>query len=118
VTFPRLKSSAIAQYPFGRERRYQNQTVSFVDGTDQRYRDCSGPRTEWTIQLDEIDENEMASLEEFFLSNQGQFGVFSFTDPTDGREYDNCSLSSDSLTLLSVGEMRNSAKLTIVLNIS
>jgi hypothetical protein len=116
ATFPKLKTNAVAQYPFGRQRQYKNQTVSFVDGTDQRYRDHRGPRTEWSIQLAELDENELASLEEFFLANEGAFGTFSFTDPIDGQSYDNCSLSSDSLQLLSFAEMRGNTKLTIVLN--
>jgi hypothetical protein len=116
MTFPKLKSNAVAQYPFGRQQSYQNQTVAFVDGTDQRYRDSGGPQVKWSIQLDELDETELASLEEFFLANQGAFGVFSFVDPSDGQQYDNCSLSSDALALLSIAEMRGSTKLTVIRN--
>ena len=116
ATFPKLKSNAVAQYPFGGQQFYRNQTVTFVDGTDQRYRDSSGPRTEWSIQLDELDETELTALDEFFLANQGADGVFSFTDPSDGQEYDNCSLGSDSLQLLTIAEMRGSTKLTVVQN--
>jgi hypothetical protein len=116
MTFPKLKSNAVAQYPFGRQQSYRNQTVAFVDGTDQRYRDCGSPQVQWSIQLDELDESELASLEEFYLANQGAFGEFSFTDPYDGKQYDNCSLWSDSLALVSITEMRGSTKLTVVRN--
>ena len=52
---------------------------------EQRYRDSAGARLEWEIQLSELDEGELAAIEEFFLANQGAFGSFSFTDPWDGH---------------------------------
>jgi hypothetical protein len=116
MTCPKLKSNAVAQYPLTRQQEYRNQTVTFVDGTDQRYRDSGAQRLQWSIQLDELDEGELGSLEQFFLANQGAFGMFSFTDPIDGTVYDNCSLSSDSLALLNVAEMRGSSKLTVIRN--
>jgi len=117
ASFPKLKTNAIAQYPVARRERFQNQTVRFVDGGEQRYRDSAGARLEWDIQLSLLDEGELAAIEEFFLANQGAFGSFSFTDPWDAQVYDNCRVSADVLTLLSVAEMRGSAKLTVVRNI-
>ena len=117
ATFPRLKTNAIAQYPVARRVQYQNLTVRFVDGSEQRYRDSGAARMRWDIQLSELDEGELAAIEEFFLMSQGAFGSFSFTDPWDGHVYDNCSVGADALTLLSEGEMRASTKLTVVRNI-
>jgi phage-related protein len=117
ATFPRLKTSAIAQYPVARRERFQNQTVRFVDGSEQRYRDSAGARVEWEIQLSQLDEGELAAIEEFFLANQGAFGSFSFTDPWDGAVYDNCSVAADELALVTVAEMRGSTSLTVVRNI-
>ena len=51
-----------------------------------------GARLEWDIQLSQLDEGELAAIEEFFLASQGAFGSFSFTDPSDGTVYDNCSV--------------------------
>ena len=51
ATFPKLKTSAVAQYPLARREQFQNQTVRFVDGREQRYRDSAGARLEWDIQL-------------------------------------------------------------------
>ena len=51
AAFPKLKTGAIAQYPVTRREQFQNQTVRFVDGTEQRYRDSAGSRLEWEIQL-------------------------------------------------------------------
>ena len=116
ATFPALKTSAVAQYPAKRYVRFQNQTLRFVDGTEQRYRDAGSPLHQWDIQLSQLDEGEMAALEEFFAANQGAFDNFEFTDPWDGSVYTNCSLLTDTLVLTAVGEMRGSAAVTVVEN--
>ena len=116
ATFPVLKTNAVAQYPAKRYVRFQNQTLRFVDGTEQRYRDAGSPLHQWEIQLSQLDEGEMAALEEFFAANQGAFGNFSFTDPWDAQVYPNCSLHADTLALAAVGEMRGSTSLTVVEN--
>ena len=117
ATFPELKTTAIAQYPLARREQFQNQTVRFVDGREQRYRDSAGARLEWDIQLSQLDEGELAAIEEFFLENQGEFGHFSFTDPWDGKVYENCSMAIDGLALVTAAEMRGSTRLTVVRNI-
>jgi phage-related protein len=117
ANFPKLKTNAIAQYPLARRERFQNQTVRFVDGSEQRYRDSAGSRLEWEIRLSQLDEGELAAIEEFFLSSQGAFGSFAFTDPWDGQVHDNCSVSADELALVTEGEMRGNTKLTVVRNI-
>ena len=116
ANFPILKTGAIAQYPANKSFRCRNQILRFLDGTDQRYRDCMGPLHTWEIRLDKLDEGEMANIEAFFANNQGSFGAFSFTDPWDGQLYANCSLASDSLSLVSLGEMQGATVLTIVEN--
>ena len=117
ASFPKLKTAAIAQYPASRREQFQNQTVRFVDGSAQRYRDGAGARVAWDIQLSELDESELAAIEEFFLAIQGSFGKFSFTDPWDGQVYDDCSMEADDLELVSVAEMRGSTKLSVVRNV-
>src|SRR5215471_4016656 len=116
ATFPKLKTNAIAQYPLARREQFQNQIVRFLDGRDQRYRDSAGVRLEWDIQLTQLDEGELAAIEEFFLASQGAFGSFSFTDPWDGQVHDNCSLTADGLRLTTVEEMRGSTRFTVVRN--
>jgi len=116
ATFPTLKTGAVAQYPATKSIRFQNQTVRFLDGTEQRYRDAAGPLHQWVIRLSELDESEIAAFEQFFEDNQGRLGSFAFTDPWDGTQYANCSLTSDDLTSGSVAEMRLNTSLTIVEN--
>jgi hypothetical protein len=115
-TFPKLKTGAVAQYPLTKVFRFQQQVLHFIDGTDQRYRDCGGPLYTWVISLNELDEGEMAALETFFLNNQGAFGNFAFTDPWTGQVYQNCSLSSDELDMASLAEMEGKTSLTVIQN--
>jgi phage-related protein len=117
ATFLTLKTNAIAQYPLARREQFQNQTVRFVDGSEQRYRDSTGARLAWDIQLNQLDEGELAAIEEFFLASQGAFGSFSFTDPWDGKVHDNCSVAADGLSIVTAAEMRGSTRLTVMQNI-
>jgi phage-related protein len=114
--FPQLKTGAVAQYPIVRHAEFRNQTVRFVDGTDQRYRDCGAPMQSWQISLTSLDETELAAIDEFFLANQGSFGSFAFTDPWDGQVYEDCSLAADDLSAAALAEMRGTTQLTVVRN--
>jgi Conserved hypothetical protein 2217 (DUF2460) len=116
INFPTLKTGAVAQYPARKTLRFRNQILRFVDGTDQRYRDSAGPLHTWEINLDKLDDAEMAVIEAFFAENQGNFGNFAFTDPWDGQVYSNCSLASDSLSLLAFNEMQGTVALKVVEN--
>jgi hypothetical protein len=116
ATFPQLKTGAVAQYPATKTFRFQNQTVRFLDGSEQRYRDAASPLHQWVIQLNELDESEMTAFAQFFEDNQGRMGSFAFTDPWDGTQYPNCSLATDELTLSSLAEMRGRTSLTVIEN--
>jgi hypothetical protein len=113
ATFPNLKTSAVAQYPARRSAAFRNQTVRFVDGRQQRYRDCAGPLHRWEIGLARLDEAEVERLAEFFAANEGALGNFAFTDPWSGQVYPSCSFVSDDLELAARGEMNWEATLTI-----
>ncbi len=116
ATFPALKTGAVAQYPAARTFRYNNQVLRFVDGNEQRYRDSAGPLHRWTIRLDYLDATEMAAIEDFFLTNQGSFGSFAFTDPWDNTSYPNCSIVGDNLAELVKQEFQTGTSITIVEN--
>jgi hypothetical protein len=114
--FPRLKTSALAQYPATRSVRFQNQVLRFVDGGEQRYRDCAGALRRWEIRLSRLDEGELAALETFFCANRGALGSFEFTDPWDEQVYPDCSLENDELELAGLAEMNGAVSLSIVQN--
>jgi hypothetical protein len=106
----------VAQYPAKMELRFQNQTLRFVDGKEQRYRDAAGPLHRWEIRLDQIDEGEIAALEAFFTENQGAFANFAFIDPWDGHSYPSCSLQADGLDLMAISEMRGTTSMAVIEN--
>jgi uncharacterized protein DUF2460 len=116
ASFPTLKTTAIAQYPAGKELRFRNQVLRFLDGAEQRYRDASGPLRRWQIRLSALDEREMAALEAFFATQQGCFGSFAFTDPWDSETYPDCSFAGGELALTSVAEMNGQTFVMIVEN--
>ena|ERR1044071_2573605 len=113
ATFPNLKTNAVTQYPARRVLTFRNQTVRFLDGVEQRYRDSGGPLHQWEIRLDHLDEGEMATLESFFAASQGAFGTFEFTDPWTGQVYANCSLSADSIDMTASGDMRGATVVVV-----
>ena len=99
ATFPKLKTNAAAQYPATKALVFQNQTVRFLDGSEQRFPGFRGVLQQWTIRLNLLDEGELEKVREFFLSEEGRAGSFSFTDPWTGTVYANCSFGSDALSL-------------------
>lgn len=111
--FPRLKTGAVLQYPAEKLIAYSTQIFRFVDGSEQRCRSYGGPRRRWVIRLDQLDEGELAQLEEFFVAQQGRAGEFAFTDPWDGQQYPSCSIEQDELTLSLLGADRGQTILVI-----
>jgi len=85
----------------------------FVDGTQQRYRNSNGPLHRWSIQLDQLEESEMAALEQFFNDNEGCAGSFAFTDPWNGTVYPNCSFAVDELELDTLAELKGRTSFAI-----
>ncbi len=115
--FPKLKTGAITQYPAGRTRSYATDVFRFLDGTEQRCRQRSRGSRRWVIGLELLDDTELAELADFFQSQQGRFGGFSFEDPWDGTVYTNCSFEDDVLELELTGEARGRLGLVIKENV-
>ena len=70
------------------------QDVGFNAWHDQT---LTGGQRWWELKLSSVSEEELCAIEEFFVSQQGRFGRFTFVDPFDGTEYPNCSFDADSL---------------------
>jgi hypothetical protein len=116
AAFPRLKTTAIAQYPAQRAVGYRTSVFRFVDGAEQRYRESAGPLRKWTFDLRRLDETELAAIDDFFAAQRGAAGTFAFTDPWTGREYANCSFERSQLNLHSIAEMNGCTTITVVEN--
>jgi hypothetical protein len=103
ATFPILTTGAVAQYPAKYTINYRADVVSFLDGSEQRFRNAPSLLYQWEIDLSQLDEQEIASFQQFFVSNQGASNVFSFNDPWTNITYPNCSLVSDNMNMNYVG---------------
>src|SRR5215210_3731821 len=112
TTFPILRTGAVQQYPAGRSSYFNTQIVTFLDGTEQRYRSAPILR-KWTIQAEMLDPGELADLERFFADQQGAFESFAFTDPFDGTEYPDCSFDLGRFTSEFGEEMRGRTEFVI-----
>ncbi len=113
AVFPLLKTGAVAQYPLSTTLTYRADIVWFMDGSEQRFRNAPSVLHEWEIALDQLDEQEMASIESFFLENATVAGTFAFNDPSTGVTYPSCSIASDEMRVAFKGPSSGSTKLTI-----
>lgn len=116
MDFPRLKTNAVMQYPATRDLEYANALLTFVDASQQCYREAADSLRRWHIRLDLLDEWEISALQFFFGLNEGGFGTFTFVDPWDGTEYPDCSLDQDSFEFQLQSEMRASTMLIVKQN--
>jgi hypothetical protein len=111
-----LKTGAIMQYPAAHSISYASRVVSFLDGTDQRYREYGLPLRKWVIQLSLLGDDELSLLEHFFASQEGRSGSFTFTDPWTQTEYSDCSIDESSLELRFVEDNRGEGRLIVAEN--
>lgn len=111
--FPTLRTGAVLQYPAQRTNQFSTQVLRFVDGSEQRFRNYQTPLRRWMIRLDLLDETELHVLREFFRTQNGAAGSFSFTDPWDGTKYPACSLESDEMTEELKDELKGLTNLTV-----
>jgi hypothetical protein len=104
ATFPVLTTGAVTQYPSSRRATYRTSITTFVDGSEQRFRELKQPIRSWVIRLHILTAGEIAAVESFFEARQGQFGSFTFVDPWDGTEYPDCSFDQDTFSLEALTE--------------
>jgi phage-related protein len=113
ASFPTLRTGAVAQYPADRTREFSTQVYRFLDGSEQRIAEYPAALRRWQIRLELLDEAELDTLQEFFLSEDGRAGSFSFTDPWDGSAHANCSFGGDVLALDFEGPMNGKTNLVV-----
>ncbi len=113
ASFPALKTGAVMQYPASRTPQFSTQAYRFLDGSEQRFPGFPAVLQQWTIKLDLLDEGELETLREFFLSEEGRAGTFSFTDPWTSTVYPNCSFTSDTLSLAFQGPQNGGTQVVV-----
>jgi hypothetical protein len=90
--FPLLSTGAVAQYPVSRASTYATEVIQFVDGSQQRCMSRGKLLRRWQLTLTQLSDAELLAIEHFFESAQGNFGLFTFTDPITGNSVPNCRL--------------------------
>ncbi len=111
ATFPLLKTGAVAQHPLELTTRFKTQAVQFLDGSRQSYALGSRGLRRWRIELDLLDDCEMAALISFVEQQQG--ASFSFYDPISSSSVANCVVAEDSFELTYREESRGRAALVV-----
>ena len=114
VTFPKLSSGAVTQYPAPMTSGQPVQVLRFLDGSDQRYLLRASARRRWLVHLNLLNESETQMIEAFFLDRQADFGVFSFPDPFTGTLVANCRFGAPALVTEYVGPDAASTALWVV----
>ena len=98
-TFPILNTGAVVQYPAKSAVNSSTQVLQFVDGSAQRFPGYAASLQQWTVQLDQLNQDEMSQLYDFFTNLTGPAGSFSFTDPSTGIVYPDCSFGEDEFSM-------------------
>ena len=112
-SFPVLSTGAVAQYPLSCRVTFQTEVLKFVDGSEQRFANQGAPVRRWVIQLDRLNEGELAAVRQFFREQGGPTGTFSFTDPMTGTVYPNCMFDQASAS----GDLKDVSQGAITLTI-
>jgi hypothetical protein len=115
--FPRLNSDVTAQYPLRRIMRRRVRTLTFLDGSEQRYAvERNGRR--WVVELALLTEEEAARIDEFARQYFDTLEPFAFLDPVDGRQFPMCVLEGGEHWLRAEGEDRQATRLVIAEELS
>ena len=116
ATFPKLRTGAISQYPSSRSLQFSTHVVSYVDGSEQRFRMFPSAVTRWRVRLDQVSETELAAVAAFFEEQQGRFARFTFVDPWTGVEHVGCSFDQDAAEFVLDSEQAGRSVLVIRTN--
>lgn len=111
ASFPLLKTGAPAQYPLDYDVRFATQSVRFMDGSQQRFHLYGTGLRRWTLKLDLLDEDELASVSAF-VEEQGS-APFAFTDPATGAVASNCVISGEQFDVTLKGERKGQTTVVI-----
>jgi hypothetical protein len=113
MTFPKLSTGALHQYPAATRIRFSTRVLKHVDGSEQRFPQFASGKREWVLELERLSDEEIGTLREFWADVQDTGGEFAFTDPVDGSVYQRCEFQQSSLELFFEAEERAGCRLVI-----
>ena len=121
TSFPNLSFGAKAEQPFVQSSVFQTSVNDNPMGPRFLYSYFAnaipgfptGPLNEWSIQYELLRDADVTTLSNLFISHQGRWGTFSFTDPISGTTYNNVRFDQDVLefTYRTVNQVSTSIKL-------
>jgi hypothetical protein len=112
-TFPQLRTGAVLQYPSLKRVEYSTRVMTFIDGTEQRFREHTKTLQSWIVRLDKLTEDEIANVQGFVRKQFAGNSTFSFTDPWDDVVHSDCTLVGDEFEFAFDLEGRGSLSLVI-----
>jgi hypothetical protein len=114
ATFPRLNTGAVSQYPTTLTVGQGVAIIRFIDGSDQRFLNQGRQYRRWKVDLTLLNDQEIHQLEQFFVSQQGEYSAFVFPDPISGTDVLNCRIGEPELGTVCTGTDVNSSTMWII----
>ena len=81
--FPQLSSGATGQYPVQKRRTERTIINQLPDGHTVKFADAGAEQVEWQLTFQDLTDSEIAGLQQFFATCEGQLNGFTFLDPLD-----------------------------------
>jgi hypothetical protein len=81
--FPQLPSGASGQYPIQKRRIERTIINQLPDGHAVKFADAGAEQVEWQLAFRDLADSEIAGLQQFFSTCEGQLNGFTFLDPLD-----------------------------------
>lgn len=111
-------SGAITGFPFTRTENYlidkSDTPLGLRTAFNWMNKSLTGfpsrPLVSWDIQFSALDNISIALIEQHFITQAGRVGLFSFTDPTDGKVYSRVRYDTDVLEIVYLGSNLNSIR--------
>src|SRR6267142_454450 len=81
LAFPQLPSGAAAQYPIKKHCSQRTIVNTLTDGHTVKLADAGAALSQWQLMYQNLADAEIAILQQFFATCEGQLTAFTFLDP-------------------------------------
>lgn len=77
-------TSPVPQYPLVEGRTFKTRVTTAADGTEKRAREWDEGRKSYILTWNVLEQDDIDTLWDFYVSAQGKYRAFVFYDPYDG----------------------------------
>jgi len=78
-----LTTGAVARYPLARKEMFSTRTQKFADFSRQTFAQLANPLSQWVLNLDLLQDQEVSDWRSLYRQCQGAYSPFGFVDPWD-----------------------------------